>query len=471
MRPRLPALALSLLLGAALGCSRTVLVLGEMEEEEAPAEGPDPAECTTDVWSRAMAAFDGPSPTGIAVDAGCSAVLIGSFRDTVDFGGGPLTSSGGTDVFVVKLGPEGEVRWSKNLGDGGDQQGARVAIAPDGTVVVASHEGTGDPGSSWTSAQVIWLSPEGEELGAQPLGSVNAPVRITGMAVDPGGAVVLTGYYQGSVDFGGGPMLSAGLDDIFVARYEAGGAFVFARRFGDTDHQSGAGGVAVDKDGDIYLTGGYRGAVDFGGGPFVNEGDEDVYLVKLGPLGETLWAQSFGDLSHQQAGPIAVSDEGRVAIAGTFEGEVDFGGGVLQSTAGFHFNLFVAQFDAEGGHRYSLRFGDVNAEDATGIGYAPEGHLVLAGHFAGSMVIGDQGFSTNGGWDIFAVRFDGAGNPVASRQFGDQFSQRCDGVAVDPLGKVLLTGSFEGSIDLGDGGGPLVSTPGDADAFVARLSL
>jgi len=43
---------------------------------------------------------------------------------------------------------------------------------------------------------------------------------------------------------------------------------------------------------------------------------------------------------------------------------------------------------------------------------------VLAGHFGGTFVVGNHGFVTKGAWDLFALRFDGAGTPVASRQFG-----------------------------------------------------
>ncbi|HSN98333.1 MAG TPA: hypothetical protein VLS89_08545, partial [Candidatus Nanopelagicales bacterium] len=321
------------------------------------------------------------------------------------------------------------------------------------------------------SAYVTWFDSQGPRVREQPLGKSLAPVRITGMAMDRDGATAVTGYFQGGVDFGGGEVSSAGLDDIFVARYEPDGSLGFNRTFGDASHQSGAGGLALDGEGNLFTTGSFRGTLNFGDGEVTNEGDEDVYLVKLSPAGDTLWSRTFGDFGHQEAAPIAVSPEGRVAIAGTFEGELDFGGNLLESTEGYHFNLFVAQLDADGEHRFSMRFGDVHAEEAIGLGFAPEGHLVLAGHFGGSMVIGDQGFVTEGAWDLFAVRFDQAGTPVASRQFGDQYAQRCEGLAVDPLGQVLITGTFEGALDFGHSAGPLTATPEDADGFVSRLSL
>jgi hypothetical protein len=395
--------------------------------------------------------------------------VVGGFKDALDFGDGPLTSAGGSDAFVAKLDADGDVIWSRGLGDGLDQQAVQVAVDGDGGVVLAGHIGSATGTGAPHTAFVTWLDPDGEEVLTRPLGAFLSPARITGLALHSSGDAVLTGTFEGTVDFGGGPMTSAGLDDVFVVRYDRQGAVRFGRRFGDSGHQGNAGGVAVDESGNSYVTGGFEGAVDFGEGPVQNQGDLDVFLVKLRPDGSTAWAKAFGDVGHQEAGPIAVTPGGRIAVAGTFEGVIDFGGGPMQSTQGYHFNLFVAALDADGEHRFSKSFGDVDGEEAVGLGFDASGDLIMAGNFAGDLVIGDQGLATHGSWDIFAVRFDRGGTPVASRQFGDNHAQRCKGVAVDPLGQVLLAGAFEGALDFGDGA--LVSTAGDADAFIARLAF
>jgi hypothetical protein len=43
------------------------------------------------------------------------------------------------------------------------------------------------------------------------------------VAFDNSGNVVITGYFQGTVDFGGGPLISAGGRDIFLAKFDANG--------------------------------------------------------------------------------------------------------------------------------------------------------------------------------------------------------------------------------------------------------
>ena len=55
------------------------------------------------LWSERFGGSSTDSGRSVAEDASGNAIVTGSFRDTVDFGGGALTSAGGADVFVVKL--------------------------------------------------------------------------------------------------------------------------------------------------------------------------------------------------------------------------------------------------------------------------------------------------------------------------------------------------------------------------------
>jgi hypothetical protein len=52
--------------------------------------------------------------------------------------------------------------------------------------------------------------------------------------VDVSGDVYLTGGFDGIIDFGGGPLTSAGSGDIFLASYTSSGAHRFSKRFGGT---------------------------------------------------------------------------------------------------------------------------------------------------------------------------------------------------------------------------------------------
>src|SRR4029077_20154747 len=52
------------------------------------------------------------------------------------------------------------------------------------------------------------------------------------IAIDSSGNVVVAGPFQGTVDFGGGPLTSAGVYDIYIAKYSATGTYLCARQVG-----------------------------------------------------------------------------------------------------------------------------------------------------------------------------------------------------------------------------------------------
>ncbi|MBI4702468.1 MAG: hypothetical protein HY744_15220 [Deltaproteobacteria bacterium] len=71
-------------------------------------------------------------------------------------------------------------------------------------------------------------------------------------------------------------------------------------------------------------------------------GDQDVYLAKLDKGGKHLWSQRFGSAWYDASIGVATGATGKIAIAGYFQGQIDFGGGTLQS-AGSN-DIFVAAF-------------------------------------------------------------------------------------------------------------------------------
>ncbi len=77
------------------------------------------------------------SATSIAVDNLGDVLVTGSFLGVVDFGGGPLSSKGGNDIYVLKLSSAGEYLWAKVFGDPDTQKGLDIACDLSGDVLVS----------------------------------------------------------------------------------------------------------------------------------------------------------------------------------------------------------------------------------------------------------------------------------------------------------------------------------------------
>lgn len=162
----------------------------------------------------------------------------------------------------------------------------------------------------------------GELRFNKTFGAFGSEVQPSATAIDLEGSILWTGYLTGAVDFGGGTLTSAGGSDIVIAKLSSSGNHIWSKRFGDAaDHQAG-GAIKTAFSGD----------------------DEDLFLAKLDRHGNHLWSKSFGDGGMQLSGGVAVDLEGNIGITGGIGGVVDFGGGPL--VGGFIFPLaFAAKLD------------------------------------------------------------------------------------------------------------------------------
>jgi hypothetical protein len=289
-----------------------------------------------------------------------------------------------------------------------------------------------------------------------------------GLAVDGAGSVFLTGAFEGSVDLGGGVLLSAGDSDLFIAKFDANGNHVWSKRGGNSALQQGNVLVA-DALGNVILAGNVEGSITLGGDPLTSAGAADVLLAKFDGAGNHLWSHVFGDASDQSPHGIAITNDGSFFVTGMFQGVLDFGAEVLSNVGDY--DMFLAKFEPAGEGTWSKQFGnEQQVQVAADVSVDPAGNVAISGDVRGSVDFGGGPLQGQLGYgDIFVAQFDAVGSHLWSESFP---SAGVDSgrVAFDPAGNVLLSGRFEDDIDFG--GGVLVATnqPLTPDTFVAKFS-
>lgn len=349
-------------------------------------------------------------PMDVATDRQGNLIIVGNFDGTLDFGAGPITSGESSDVFVVKLGPDGSAMWSKSFGDDAVQEAQRVAVDAEGNVLIVGH-------------------------------------------------------FRGTIDFGGGPLVSAGARDVFVVKLDASGNHVWSKQFGDKAEQFGRG-IAADGHGNVFIAGSAWGTIDFGGGALKSAGFEDIFVTKMDKDGQYIWSKLFGDAQTQEVWDLATDHEGNVTVAAFILGNVDFGDGLTQG--GANPDAAVVKLSGDGATLWSHRYGDQQRQYGQSIAVDSRGNVVLTGLMQGSIDFGDGPVESAGAFDFFVTKFDATGKVLWHHRYGDQYDQPSLLVSVDSTDAVLLTGYFLGAVDFG--GSPLVSA-GKAEAFAAKLDL
>jgi uncharacterized protein (AIM24 family) len=426
----------------------------------------------THLWSQSFGDASEQWGIRVAFDPSGNVVITGFFRGTVNFGGGPLTSAGSRDIFLTKYDTNGNHLWSQSFGDTSTQIGSSVAFDPSGNVVMTgSFVGTVDfGGGSLTSAggYDIFLAKfdsAGNHIWSQGFGDASIEQYSTSVAFDPSENVILTGFFEGTVDFGGGLLTSAGGYDIFLAKFDSDGNHLWSQSFGDSSDIQRGSSVAFDSSGNVIMSGDFQGTVDFGGGSLTSAGGYDIFLAKFDANGTHLWSHRFGDGNIQTGYYVAFDPSGNVLMTGYFMGTVDFGGGSLISSGWY--DIFLVKFDSSGTHLWSQKFGDASTQYCLSVAIGPLENIITTGYFEGTVDFGGGPLTSAGGYDIFLAKFDSGGNHLWSQGFGDASDiQRGFSVACDSSGNVIMTGYFEGTVDFG--GGSLISS-GWYDIFLAKF--
>jgi len=297
------------------------------------------------------------------------------------------------------------------------------------------------PALAW--AKVFPGSPDGDQY-AQSL------------ATDALDDVLIAGYTEPGIDFGGGPL---GLDDPgyspFVVKQSPSGDHLWSKMFRTAQGSGSARGVAADGL-DVLVAGRFYGELDLGAGAVTSAGypgstADDAFVARLSAGGGLIWSKRLGDASAQKANAVAADKTGNVFVAGELSGTLDFGnGGVLTGSSAS--DAFIAKLDPSGKHLWSTIFRGAGAGLRTPVTLAvePNGNVIVGGWFEGSITFSDpaacatapRGPFSSIGEDMFIAKLDGAtGCAIWERRFGSSSEDTIRSVAVRPDGTIVAVGS------------------------------
>ena len=325
--------------------------------------------------------------TAVATDA-TSVYAAGWYNGTITLPGGTqLSSVGGTDGFILKYdAANGVLLWSVGMGGTGQDKVYALTVDTDHRVIVTGYfSGTarfgGPPLTSAGGSDVFVAryTPIGNPDYSRRLGGTGPDIG-TALAAGADGQVFATGTFTQTADFGNGPVTSAGSDDIFLTDVSAFGQPLWTRTAGGTAPDA-ANGVATDPDGNPVWTGSFTAAIDFGNGVLTGPTVPSVFLTKTAAAGTPLWSKGFFSPTYPIFGgvakAVAVRRNGDMAITGTITDDIDFGGGPL--TGPYTADIFLAEFAPTGAHQWSKRYPGGFMDSGQSIAFDADDRMLAAG--------------------------------------------------------------------------------------------
>jgi Fibronectin type III domain/Beta-propeller repeat len=177
---------------------------------------------------------------------------------------------------------------------------------------------------------------------------------------------------------------------------------------------------------------------------------------------------SFGDSGKA----VSVDSTGNVAVAGQFQGIVNFGTGSITSftnaTSGPTMDGFLAKYSSSGAALWSRAIGGNASDSAAGVDTDSAGNVVVTGYQGSTSADYGAGLlPTHGSNDIFIAKYSSTGGHVWSKVVGGTGPDGGTAIASDGAGNTVVTGYMSTSVDFG--GGALASA-GAYDVFLAKYS-
>ena len=401
---------------------------------------------------------------GVAVDSSDNIYITGTSNGTNVFGSS--VTSGNTDnIFVVKLNSSGVVQWVYTAEGGGRDRGRKIALDSSGNIyVVGYYQLTVDfGGGNVTSNQsfdvfLLKLNSSGTFQWVKSYGGSNGNDLGRDVAIDSSDNIYMLGAFRTTVDFGGGNVTSNGNADVFLVKLNSSGVFQWVYTAGGTG-DDGVRALALDSGDNPYITGNFASTVNFGGGNTTAANSNDLFILKLNSSGAYQNIYTSNIDTTTKAKGLFIDSSGNIYATGTFQNTVNFGGGNI-TTSGK--DIYLLKLNSSFAFQWVKRFAVDNGEAGPAIGTAvtvdEDGNVYTVGEIAGTFDLGGGTQALGSNEEAYIVKHDSSGTFQWSKTFGGVggYDNRVQDIVIDSNDFIITVGGITGNTDFSTVGGDTI---------------
>ncbi|MFN0204135.1 MAG: gliding motility-associated C-terminal domain-containing protein [Bacteroidia bacterium] len=311
--------------------------------------------------------------------------------------------------------------------------------------------------------------------------------RVLGLAVDKDGNSVITGtYWEGSgINIGGNVITGNSFgwgDQCFIAKHDPNGNYLWGNFVCSEAGDDQGLDVAMDYLGNVYVAGFMSGNTLYCGGATVTASgvgtgsyDCSYYLAKFDPNGQAEWARTFGNLpwdtlhnKYLERDIAVTTDYSGVYVAGGYDHTRPFGNTTLTSNGGY--DIFVLKYDLDGGFEWARGGGSDKDDWCNGICTDHRGNVYITGEHRDSLFIDTVIIKNYDKRDAYVIKLETkTGHALWGKRAGSNLGdERGNDVYADRNCNVYVCGDIQGGAKFGDS--LLVPLGNEVQAFVARIS-
>jgi hypothetical protein len=320
------------------------------------------AQAPDTVWTRTYGGVDNDFGNCVRQTADGGYIIVGY---TYSFGGG----SAYCDVYLIKTDSLGDTLWTRTYGEPSTDIGYSVRQTTNNEFIIVGS--TRDPTGYDTYAYLIKTDSSGDTLWT----------RTYGWGFDTHGNSIILDSDTGYVICGESAF------NVCLAKTDSAGNTSWVKIFGGADFEEGSS-HQMDTDGGYIITG---FTTSFGAG------GSDVYLLKTGISGDTLWARTYGGSQDEWGNSIQVTSDGGYIITGG------------TNSFGLNYQVLLIKTNAIGDTIWTRTYGGSGDDFGQSLLITTNGAFVIAG------VTDSYGA---GARDIYLIKTDSLGNTLWTTTFG-----------------------------------------------------
>lgn len=272
--------------------------------------------------------------------------------------------------------------------------------------------------------------------------------KTRGIAVDREGNVLLTGEFTGTATFGEHSLTAVGSMDFFIAKVDPQGKWLWVRSGGGDLIDRGYA-ITTDRSGNSYVTGHYQSSeAKFDQHTIKTVGDYDLFVAKYDSAGKLQWITSGGGAGYDYGHGIAADELGNVFVTGAVVGEGSFAGEKLGQAGPSH--VFCVAMNADGKLLWSRSAEGAGSSSGHAASVDHQGNAYVGGYASGESSLAGQSIKNTAGQDVLVAKFDASGKAVWLHAGHGSSSAMIHELVADRAGNVWASGMFKNELKLAD---------------------
>ncbi|MBI3500342.1 MAG: T9SS type A sorting domain-containing protein [Bacteroidetes bacterium] len=438
-------------------------------------------------WAKRAGGTDVDEGLSCSTDASGNIIATGYFvSSSITFGATTLTNAGnGSDMFIVKYAPNGNVLWAKSAGGTNNDEGLSCSTDASGNIIATGYFGSSsitfgtttlinDTTSGVPDMFIVKYDSSGNVLWAKSAGGTSDDEGL-GCSTDASGNIIVTGrFLSSSMTLGTTVLTSTGNGDMFIVKYDSSGNVLWAKSGPGPDQSAGVS-CSTDANGNIIATGYFFGSIiTFGVITLINSNykTDDMFIVKYDSSGNVLWAKRSGGMATEMGLSCSTDASGNIFAAGYFQSQADTFGTTILTNSGYPYkDIFLVKYDSSGNVLWAKSAAGTDDDEGLGCSTDANGNIIATGFFYSSTITFGTTTLINGtlsGYDdMFIVKYDSSGNVLWAKSAGWTGNDESYSCSIDTSGNIFATGYFQSSsLTFGT---TTLTNAGNGDMFIVKL--